>query len=68
MTIDKILELVESMAQALCVMIVRNWMEVAEIHMLYVAKSPERPFGKVNSLDTSFFSAIFCYTQINEAI
>jgi hypothetical protein len=46
-TIDEILELVESMAQASCVTIVCNWMEVAEIHMVYVAKSPERPFGKV---------------------
>jgi hypothetical protein len=25
-------------------------MEVAEIHMLYVAKSPERPFGKVKKI------------------
>ncbi len=46
-TVDEISKLVESMAQALCVTIVRNWMEVAEIHMLYVAKCLERPFGKV---------------------
>jgi hypothetical protein len=43
-TVDELSELVESMAQASCVMIVHNWMEVAEIHMLYVAKSLERPF------------------------
>ena len=48
--VDEISELVESMAQASCVTIVRNWMEVAEIHMLYVAKSPERPFGKVKKI------------------
>ncbi len=54
-TVDEISELVESMAQALCVTIVRNWMEVAEIHMLYVAKSPERPFGRLKRFggDTS---------------
>ncbi len=50
MTVDEISELLESMAQALCDMIVRNWMEVAEIHMLYVAKSLERPFGKVKKI------------------
>jgi hypothetical protein len=49
-TVDEISELVESMTQALCVTIVCNWMEVAEIHMLYVAKSPERPFGKVKKI------------------
>jgi hypothetical protein len=49
-TVDEIPELVESMAQASCVTIVHNWMEVAEIHMLYVAKSPERPFGKVKKI------------------
>jgi hypothetical protein len=49
-TVDEILELVELMAQASCVMIVCNWMEVVEIHMLYVGKSPERPFGKVKKI------------------
>jgi hypothetical protein len=49
-TVDEISELVESIAQASCVTIVHNWMEVAEIHMLYVAKSPERLFGKVKSI------------------
>jgi hypothetical protein len=49
-TVDEISELVESMTQASCVTIVCNWMEVVEIHMLYVAKSPERPFGKVKKI------------------
>jgi hypothetical protein len=49
-TVDKISELVESIAQASCVTIVRYWMEVAEIHMLYVAKSPERPFEMVKTI------------------
>jgi hypothetical protein len=49
-TVDEISELVESMAQAACVTIVSNWLEVAEICMLYVAKSSERPFGKVKMM------------------
>jgi hypothetical protein len=49
-TVDKISELVELMAKASCVTIVCNWMEVAEIHILYVAKSLEKPFGKVKKI------------------
>ena len=47
---DEHLELLDSMVQASCVPIVRNWMEVSEIHMLYMSKSPERPLGRVTKI------------------
>lgn len=47
---DQQLELLDAVTQASCVPVVRNWMEIAEIHMLYVSKSPERPLGRVTKI------------------
>jgi len=47
---DELLELHDAITQASCVATVRNWMEVAEIHMQYISKSPEQPFGNVTKI------------------
>ena len=40
-------DLLKAVKQSACVVLNRNWMEVAEIYMLYIAKSPEHPLGEV---------------------
>jgi predicted GIY-YIG superfamily endonuclease len=49
-TNDELVEMIDAATQAACVHFVRNWMEVAEIHMHYIAKSPEFPLGKVEKI------------------
>lgn len=43
-------EVYNACIQASCVPMVRNWMEVSELYMHYIAKSPERPLGKVKKI------------------
>jgi len=50
LTADEKEEVLKAAKQAACVSMVRNWMEVSEIYMHYLAKSPERPLGKVKKI------------------
>jgi hypothetical protein len=43
-------ELIMCIARSAAVTMLRHWMEVSEIWMMYISESPEQPLGKINNM------------------